>query len=477
MKMPIFENGYCITREGFHFEAKEASKGIMPRDGWETYSSFANTDGGIIALGLKETDQGLLAVGVPDPSGCRQNLINQLNNREKVSVNILSEEDIQTIEVCGKHIILINVPRADRFDRPVYIDGNTRNSYRRRGEADCKCSPEEVASMVSDSLWSATDRVMIDRMEAKDLDRESISAYRNSFSSHRPNHPWTRLDDDEFLRVIGAAVKDQDTYRPTMAGLLMFGISNSISMEIPNYRLDYREYGRSDSEWDYRLSSWSGDWSGNLFDFYDKVMNRMMVANGRGFSLDTNMRRVDNTPLDRCLREMTVNALVNADYRMPGAVTVELRRERVSVGNPGSFRIPLERAMMGGYSDPRNITIAGMFSLVGSVEQAGSGIHRMIASCREIGLEPPKFIEEFDPNRVTVTLTTSKANLDVREYIIDAMSRDPKVTLSEIADSLEVKRSMVEKVVNQLKDEGTLERIGGRRGSWAVNRGGHDHDA
>ena len=63
----------------------------MPRDGWETYSAFANTDGGIIALGLRETDAGLMVVGVPDPSGCKQNLINQLNNREKVSVNILSE--------------------------------------------------------------------------------------------------------------------------------------------------------------------------------------------------------------------------------------------------------------------------------------------------------------------------------------------------------------------------------------------------
>ena len=468
MKMPFFENGYCITPEGFHFEAKEASKGIMPRDGWETYSAFANTDGGIIALGLRETEGRLMVVGVPDPSGCRQNLINQLNNREKVSVNILSEEDIETIDVGGKDVLIIKVPRADRCDRPVYIDGNTRNSYRRRGEADCKCSPEEVASMVSDSLRVATDRVMIDGMEAKDLDRETVSAYRNSLGSHRPNHPWTLLDDDEFLRVLGAAVKDGDTYRPTMAGLLMFGVAYSISMVLPNYRLDYREYGGLEDGWDYRLSSWSGDWSGNLFDFYNRVMNRMMVASGREFRIDSDMRRVENAPLDRCLREMTVNALVNADYRMPGAVTVEWRREQVSVGNPGSFRIPLERAMKGGYSDPRNITIAGMFSLIGSVEQAGSGIHRMVASCREIGLEPPRFEEEFDPSRVTVTLTMSKVGADIRTYIVEAMERDPKVTISEIAESLNVKRSLVEKTVNQLKDEGVVERTGGRRGSWCV---------
>ena len=263
-------------------------------------------------------------------------------------------------------------------------------------------------------------------------------------------------------------VKDGDTYRPTMAGLLMFGVAYSISMVLPNYRLDYREYGGLEDGWDYRLSSWSGDWSGNLFDFYNRVMNRMMVASGREFRIDSDMRRVENAPLDRCLREMTVNALVNADYRMPGAVTVEWRREQVSVGNPGSFRIPLERAMKGGYSDPRNITIAGMFSLIGSVEQAGSGIHRMVASCREIGLEPPRFEEEFDPSRVTVTLTMSKVGADIRTYIVEAMERNPKVTISEIAESLNVKRSLVEKTVNQLKDEGVVERTGGRRGSWCV---------
>ena len=51
-------------REGNRFEAKLA-KGGFPKSLWETYSSFANTDGGLILLGVKETrDHSFIIEGV-----------------------------------------------------------------------------------------------------------------------------------------------------------------------------------------------------------------------------------------------------------------------------------------------------------------------------------------------------------------------------------------------------------------------------
>ena len=44
--------------------------------------------------------------------------------REKVNINLLYDDDIQTIDVDGKKIIAIKVPRADYTVRPVYINNN-----------------------------------------------------------------------------------------------------------------------------------------------------------------------------------------------------------------------------------------------------------------------------------------------------------------------------------------------------------------
>lgn len=114
-------------------------------------------------------------------------------------------------------------------------------------------------------------------------------------------------------------------------------------------------------------------------------MNSLKTVTGRRMAIDDDMRRVEDTHLDKCMREMLVNALVNADYRGRGGILVEWRPRSFSVRNCGTFRIPLETAMAGGVSDPRNQTMTTMFSLIGAVEHAGSGIHRILSSARAWG--------------------------------------------------------------------------------------------
>lgn len=137
-------------REGNRLEAKQALGGL-PESIWETYSAFANAEGGIILLGVEELpDKSLHALDLLDPQWLIEDFLAILRDPRMVSANILSEEHIQVHEVDGKQIVAITVPKATASQRPVYIENNLyRGTYRRSGEGDFRCSRDEVDAMLA----------------------------------------------------------------------------------------------------------------------------------------------------------------------------------------------------------------------------------------------------------------------------------------------------------------------------------------
>ena len=137
-------------RENNRLEAKRAVGGL-PQSLWETYSAFANTQGGVILLGVEEhRDKSLHPVDLPDPSGILQDFWDIINDSDKVSANILRDSDVREVVLQGKHIIVINVPRAGPEDLPVYLGGSPQNgTFWRSGEGDFRCQPEEVLKMAA----------------------------------------------------------------------------------------------------------------------------------------------------------------------------------------------------------------------------------------------------------------------------------------------------------------------------------------
>ena len=137
-------------REDGHVEAKEALGGL-PESLWETYSAFANASGGVILLGVGEReDHTFRALELLDPEELLEEFWAILRNRDFVSVNLLTEEHVQILRDEGKCIIAIFVPEAMPQQKPVYLAKDPwRHSYRRVGEADKRCTPEEVAAFLA----------------------------------------------------------------------------------------------------------------------------------------------------------------------------------------------------------------------------------------------------------------------------------------------------------------------------------------
>ena len=188
-------------RENNRIEAKKATGGL-PKSMWETYSSFANTDGGVILLGVEEwSDKSLHPVELNDPQSLVDEFWKIVNNPGEVSINLLSSDDVQILETEGKKIIAIYVPRAERMYRPIYLNDNLWNSYRRNGEGGYRRTREECQAMVRDASYKSQDKLLLEEMDMHVFNEESIRSYRQRMQICRPGHVFESLDNEEFLKI------------------------------------------------------------------------------------------------------------------------------------------------------------------------------------------------------------------------------------------------------------------------------------
>ncbi|MBQ9058074.1 MAG: putative DNA binding domain-containing protein [Atopobiaceae bacterium] len=439
--------------------------GAVPRSTWETLSAFANTSGGIIALGAEESEDGIFnIVGIKNPDKVIDDFWNAALSEEKVSARFIQDSHVTKETVNDKEIVVIRVPRADRHIRPVHINGDLfGGTFRRAHTGDHRCSREEVLSMLRDSSTSSQDGEIAKSGRMEYLNRETITKYRRRFDSLNNNHVWSDFGDLEFLEAIGAITPGDDgEMHPTCAGLLMFGEHRFITHEFPHYLVDYRQETGSNERWEDRLVSFSGDWTGNLYDFFFHVYNKMKVALRVPFRIE-GIDRIDDTPAHRALREAIANCLTNANWHERRGVVCIWHEEAFEIANPGDFRMPIEEAMKPGKSDPRNEVLLGMFALVDVGERAGSGIDKVMGGWAWAEYPEPIYEIEYGPDRTTLTLPLLEVIKNNRQQLnsneitaIDLARANGRVTTRELAYALQKSEKTAGSVLKGLAEKGEL---------------------
>ncbi|MCK5690756.1 putative DNA binding domain-containing protein [Myxococcota bacterium] len=404
-------------REGWDFEAKKAAgkdgRGTVPASFWETYSAMANADGGIVALGIKENpDHSLVFHGIENPGKVERVLWDQLQNREKVSANILERSDISRIEEQGRVVVILSIPRAARSQRPIYLGRDPLSgTYIRMEEGDRKVTADRVKRMLADAATeNPIDGSVLEHYSFDDLSPESVNGYRNLFRSHRADHAFLRGDDISFLTSIRAWGHDRSIGidGPTVAGLLLLGKENAIRDRFPHWHLSYREMpleNNSMERWVDRISP-DGTWNANLFEFYMRVIRKLHHGLKVPFSLDAELFRRDETHVHQAVREAFVNTLVHADYNGRAGIRVLRYPKHFEFINTGGLLIPAAQIWQGGVSECRNATLQHLFGLVQLGEREGSGGPTIRHAWQEQHWRAPGIREDRQLNETRLTLST-----------------------------------------------------------------------
>ena len=412
---PLTVEDLKALKENSEVEFKKAAgkdgTGAVPNDFWPTYSAFANNNGGDIFLGVEEKqDKSLVMSGLSNVDKVKKELFDLLNNKNKASENLLTDLNIQEIDVGnGRSVLRIHIPRAPRRSRPIYVGLNPLSgTYTRKHEGDYLMEDRLIKKMLAEQVEDSMDARILPQFTLEDLDVDSINAYRQTFAARHPTHPFLSKDLLEFLRLIGAWNKDRETGNEgvTVAGLLMFGHLRSIMDEFPNFILDYQERDEPNAlkRWVDRLTT-DGTWSGNIFDFYRRVYPKLTADLKVPFRLEGGTR-IDETPVHEALREALVNTIIHADYNGRVSIYVAKRPDMFGFRNPGLMRIPIEQAKQGGDSDCRNRNLQKMFQHIGASEQAGSGIPKIYQNWSQQHWRNPKTGEKRDPEQTLFELYT-----------------------------------------------------------------------
>ncbi|MBP5716528.1 MAG: putative DNA binding domain-containing protein [Bacteroidales bacterium] len=483
-----------LKGERVTLECKKAQSSV-PGSVWETYSALANTNGGMILLGVheelaeKDIAKRFTITGVDDAEKIRKDFWNIVNNTEKVNVNLLKDEDVETIDMDGKQVLAIHVPRADYNTRPVYINNNPmRGTFIRNHEGDFHCPTEMITMMMRDANRDGNDRLFLKHYTMDDIDTPTLERYRQHFHTRYPDHPFNNLNNKEFLRQMGGFTTDRESGMEclNMAGLLMFGKGLPIRDRFDNLRLDYIDKSHliGDQRYSDRLT-YDGMWENNLFNFVTMVLPKLTKDLPRPFKM-IGMERDDDTPQHKAIREAMTNAIIHADLMLNGVLKVEKYDDKFVFTNPGLLKLPVEQIYAGEETKARNQRIQNMFRMIGFGENLGSGFPLILSAWNENHWLKPELIEQRDLLQVKLVLSIETKNgtisgtindrindrkeLSERQLLIlQLIEENDRINILQMTEKTKAADKTIRRELAALQELGILTREGARKnGRWVI---------
>ncbi len=346
----------------------------------ESLVALANAGGGTVLVGVG--GRPARPRGLRDPQAARDKALEAALLAEPPLIIPLP----QVVTLDDKSVLVIAVPPGLPH---VY---SLRGKYLiRMGAQNKPLTPRRLRRLMMERGEVSFESLVPPGATLDDLDWDKVEDYLSSLEGMGAVTP------EEALLKRGCLVKRDGEYRPTNAGILLFGVEPQRfvrSAEIIVARYAGREMSDAFLREDIR---------GTLPD---------QIRRAEAFLVDNMKRGVRLTGLSReerpeypikAVREAIVNAVAHRDYAIRGdEIRIFMFSDRIEFYSPGRLpgHVTVENIVEERFS--RNEVIVQVLADMGFIERLGYGIDRMIKLMRDYGLPAPRFQETAGGFRVTL---------------------------------------------------------------------------
>lgn len=398
-------NGY----EWNDVEFKQALE-HCPINAYETVSAFANTSGGWLVFGVREDDGTFEIVGVQKVNQVETEFLSNLHQAKKI--NFLPAVREGKISDGTLTVLTFFIPEAPRERKPVYLNGDIRKSYIRRGSGDHHCTEDEIKTFLREAASNRYDSELLSLDVTTCFDEESIRWYRMQWQPRNPDKlvDATSLD---FLKHFGLIIDNADKLSATRAAVLLFGSDSAIMTILPRPVADFRrlsvpfDLGIPDEKrWEDRSIM-----ECNLVKAWRRILEHYRKAADIPFSLDATTLERKDRPLDyTAFREALINLLTHQDYGdQTRKASLQVFRDRIIFWNPGSAFVTREEMFTPGDRPVRNPRVVNAFRRIGLGEQAGTGIGAIYSNWRQLKRVPPMIENDKSSHSFSLHLLTEES--------------------------------------------------------------------
>ncbi len=414
---------------------------------------FANAQGGILQIG--KNDDGVV-VGIDNAKQLSEEIPNKVRDilGIMVDVNLLEEAGQQYIEIV-----------VEPYPYPISYKGQY---HYRSGSTKQELKGNALNKFILQKTGKHWDSIPLSQLTPEELDQSAFDLFRKKATRSK------RME-EETLSESNAQLLDH--LNLTEKGELKRAVALLFHSRPEKFFTGaYVKIGYFATEADL---VYQDEVHGNLFAQVDKTMEILLTKYLKAYVGYEGIQRTETFPYpENALREAVLNAIAHKDYSSGVPIQIKVLENKLRIWNDGQLPADwtVERLLTSHPSKPNNPDVANAFFRAGMIESWGRGIEKIVNLCVEAGLPAPAFDTgfgglqiEFYPKSQTVEETVEKSTKSSREKIIELMSENPDITISEISNSIGISIKGVEKQISILRKSGIIERVGSdKTGRWKI---------